>query len=195
MSTVYFITHPEVSIDPAVPVTDWSLSDIGSNRMHKMLKLDWINSISSIYSSTEKKAIDGAQILSDHLQFTFEKMEDLGENDRSSTGYLPAEEFERVADEFFQSPSHSTRGWETAKDAQKRIVRAVSDITQSQTENTSIAIVSHGAVGTLLLCHLNNWCISREHDQPGGGGGNYFSFESNTSTVHHGWIAIDAESV
>jgi len=194
MSTVYFITHPEVSIDPAVPVTDWSLSETGLQRMRMMLRLDWINSISGIYCSTEKKAIDGAQILSDHLLLSFKKIEDLGENDRSATGYLPSAEFESVADQFFELPSQSTRGWETAKDAQKRIVQAVSDITKSQTDNTSIAIVSHGAVGTLLLCHLNNWCISRAHDQPGGGGGNYFSFAMNTSVVHHGWVAIDKKN-
>jgi len=193
MSTIYFITHPDVVIDPCVPVTDWQLSEVGSRRMREMLRLNWVDSVKSIYCSTEQKAIDGAQILSDHLQLPFVKIKELGENDRSSTGYLPAVEFESLADQFFASSSHSISGWETAQDAQKRIVQTVRDIIQSEIENNPIAIVSHGAVGTLLLCHLHNWPISREHDQPGNGGGNYFSFAKDTLLVHHGWVAIDGE--
>jgi len=194
MSNVYFITHPNVIVDPSVPVIEWSLSDLGVQRMHSMLKLDWVKSIKHIYCSTEKKAIDGAEILGEHLQLSFEKIEELGENDRSSTGYLPAAEFESVADQFFASPSHSIRGWETAAEAQNRIVKTVKGITQSETESGSIAIVSHGAVGTLFLCHINNWSISRDRDQPGDGGGNYFSFSRNTFVVKHGWVAIDTAS-
>lgn len=37
------------------------------------------------------------------------------ENDRSSTGFLPPEEFEVVADAFFAQPGVSVRGWETAQ--------------------------------------------------------------------------------
>jgi hypothetical protein len=59
------------------------------------------------------------------------KVADLGENDRSATGFLPPEEFERVADEFFGSPEKSARGWERAGDAQVRIVRAVEGIAQT----------------------------------------------------------------
>ena len=112
MNTIYFISHPDVIIDPSISVTDWSLSDIGSRRMGEMLRLDWIKTIGSIYCSEEKKAIDGAQILSDHLQLPFVQIKELGENDRSSTGYLPATDFESVADKFFASPSRSIRGWE-----------------------------------------------------------------------------------
>jgi broad specificity phosphatase PhoE len=52
----------------------------------------------------------------------------LGENDRSSTGYLAKSEFEAAADRFFAAPDSSFRGWETAHAAQTRIVRAMQDI-------------------------------------------------------------------
>lgn len=192
MSIVYFITHPDVEIDPSIPVTDWSLSDTGITRMQKMLSLDWVSSIDHLFSSTEKKAIDGAQIVSRELKIPFKTIEDLGENDRSSTGYLPAAEFEVVADQFFAEPSKSVRGWETASDAQSRIVRTTNKILQNKNSKAVTAIVSHGAVGTLLMCYLNNWPISRQHDQPGNGGGNFFSFESSMDAIHSGWLAIDA---
>jgi len=191
MSTVYFITHPDVNIDPDMAVTEWSLSDRGMMRMKQMLTRDWVKSIKHIYSSTERKAIDGAEVLSEHLQLPAKHFEALGENNRSSTGYLPAKEFELLADEFFSKPLESVRGWETAQSAQSRIVKEVNRIIELTKDDEPIAIVSHGAVGTLLLCHLNHWPISRKHDQPSNGGGNYFCFESKTFVVKHNWLAID----
>jgi broad specificity phosphatase PhoE len=54
------------------------------------------------------------------------------------------------------------------------------------------AIVSHGAVGTLLYCHLAGKMIDRRWDQPPGGGGNYFRFTLTPPAVSGGWQAIDA---
>ena len=61
---VYFITHPEVVVDPKVPVPDWPLSERGLARMRKLLSQPWVPGVGAVYSSTEQKAIDGAEILS-----------------------------------------------------------------------------------------------------------------------------------
>jgi len=37
MSLVYFVTHPDVEIDPAVPVPQWPLSARGRARMTTLL--------------------------------------------------------------------------------------------------------------------------------------------------------------
>ena len=63
MATVFFITHPDVLIDPAVPVPEWPLNARGVARMHAMLSPDWVPGIGHVASSTERKAIDGAAIL------------------------------------------------------------------------------------------------------------------------------------
>ena len=193
MSLVYFITHPEVKIDPLVAIEKWSLSQTGVNRMHRMLTLDWVAGIKSVYCSTEKKAVDSAAVLANHLDVEPELHEQLGENNRSATGYLPREEFESVADQFFANPAESVRGWETAVNAQSRILLVTKNILLASPANYPMAIISHGAVGTLLLCYLNGWSIDRAHDQPGSGGGNYFCFNKNTLQIMHGWRAIDAE--
>src|SRR5918996_613042 len=142
---LYFITHPNVVISRDVPVPRWPLSELGLARMRKGLQQPWVKDITAVYCSTEQKAIDGARILADHLSIPFRQVEDLGENDRSSTGFLPPDEFERVADQFFANPEVSIRGWERAADAQARVVRAVEGLAPT---NGAIAIVSHGAVGT-----------------------------------------------
>ena len=191
MPTVYFITHPDVLIDPAVPVPDWPLSPRGIDRMRRALALSWIGTIRAIWCSTERKARDGADILAEYLGLPVTELTALGENDRSATGFLPRAEFEIVADQFFANPEQSIRGWERAIDAQRRIVAAVAHVCGASAAKGDIAIVSHGGVGTLLLCHLRGDAIGRAHDQPPNNGGNFFAFDAATRRLHHGWRAID----
>src|SRR5262249_39780649 len=115
----------------------------------------------------------------------------LGENDRSATGYLPPAEFEATADVFFAQPSESVRGWGRAADAQRRIVEAVDRGLARVRGHGDVAIVSHGGVGALLLCHLKQVPISRSEDQPGRGGGNVFCFDAATRRLIAGWRSIE----
>ncbi len=188
----YFITHPDVLIDPAVPVPDWKLAPVGRARMVHALTLPWMAGVRGIWCSRERKARDAASILAGHLSLSVAELAGLGENDRSATGYLSRNEFETVADEFFARPDHSVRGWERAADAQRRIVAAVDHVLAASAGcGGDIAIISHGGVGTLLLCHLRGDAISRAHDQPPNNGGNYFAFDVAARRPRHGWRPID----
>ena len=111
------------------------------------------------------------------------------ENDRSATGFLPPPEFEAVADQFFANSHTSIRGWERAIDAQRRIVSEVDTVLDPE-DSGDMALVGHGGVGTLLLLSLSGREISREADQPAGGG-NYFAYDIRARRVVHGWRPID----
>lgn len=174
-----------------VPVPRWPLSELGRQRMRAGLRQPWVRDLTAIYCSTEQKALDGAAILAEHLSLAFEPIEELGENDRSATGFLPPEEFERVADEFFAAPTASVRGWERAVDAQSRVVRAVERLAERDNSNGAIAIVSHGAVGTLLYCHLAGAPIARRWDQPPNGGGNFYRFTLSPREAQFWWRPFD----
>jgi broad specificity phosphatase PhoE len=186
---VWFITHPQIMVDPHVAVTDWSLSEIGRGRMSRFVHAPELERVGSIWCSTERKAIEAAEILGAHLGQPCRQWAALGENDRSSTGYLPRAAFEAMADRFFAEPEQSVRGWERAVDAQARIVGAVAEVVKRSEGDDEIAIVAHGAVGALLLCHLEQAPIARLWDQPGEGGGNFFVFAGGT--LLQGWTAID----
>ncbi len=190
MKTIYFITHPNVVIDPDVPITQWPLSEAGLARMEKLLAQPWVDDLQAIYSSDEQKAIDGAAILANHVGVDFVCRTELGEMDRSATGYLQRSEFEQVVDEFFMSPHSSIRGWETAVSAQQRIIHAIDTILQTEPAQ-HIAIVAHGAVGALYLSHLKQRPISRREDQPDTHGGNYFAFQTEPTVLLHDWQPID----
>ena len=171
---IYFITHPNVVISKDVPVPRWPLSELGRARMRKGLQQPWVKDLTAIYCSTEQKAIDGVRILAEHLSLPLTEVAELGENDRSATGFLPPAEFELLADAFFADPGTSVRDWEHALYAQSRIVKAVDEIARTESDAHSVAMVSHGAVGTLLYCHLAGVAINRRWDQGPNGGGNYF---------------------
>ncbi len=112
------------------------------------------------------------------------------ENDRSATGFLHADEFETVANQFFTHPEKSVRGWETAAAAQSRIITEVRECLREHPE-TDILFVGHGGVGTLLFCHLSGLPISREYDQGSGGGGCFFEFQSLQSKPKSGWQPLE----
>lgn len=191
MPAVHFITHPEVSIDPSVPVPDWPLSAVGLRRVELLLERSWITAVRTVFSSAERKATDMARMVADRLGLSPIIIAGLGENERSATGYLPKAEFETVADAFFARPAESVRGWERAVDAQRRIVMAVDHAVAMGSADGDVAVISHGGVGALLLCHLKGVPISRTEDQPGQGGGHLYSFDAATRRLLMGWRSIE----
>jgi len=187
MATLFFISHPEVVVDPQVPVERWHLAPCGIERMRRFAAQDALSGLTEIWASTETKAIEAAGILAGRWGLGVQVLAELGENDRRATGFLPPAEFERVADAFFAQPQDSVRGWERAVDAQSRILGAVRGIVQ-QHKGGDLAILAHGAVGTLLLCALAGRAISRAEDQPFQG--HVWSATLPDLTIRHGWEPI-----
>lgn len=191
MPVVHFVTHPEVVIDPSMPVPDWPLSAEGIGRMALALERPWMGNLGSVFSSAERKALDAARMVAECFNLKPVVVDALGENDRSGTGYLPKLEFEAMADAFFARPEESVCGWERAVDAQRRIVAAVEHVITHAPGYGNIVVISHGGVGALLLCHLKAVPISRTEDQPGVGGGNVYSLDVKTRTLLSGWRRIE----
>jgi broad specificity phosphatase PhoE len=182
-----YVTHPEVQVDPAVPVPQWSLNELGRRRALAMLEQPWLAEVGRIVSSEETKAIETAQLVAQHLKLPIEIRPGIGENDRSAVGFVPKNEFEALANAFFAEPEQSIRGWERAIDAQRRIARGLADLLAPAERD--VLIVGHGGVGTLWFCFLNGLTIDRRHDQPGQG--HYFSVNPQTRRAEHGWRRID----
>lgn len=181
---LHVVTHPEVRVEPAVAVPQWGLSDDGRRRAAGLLALPWVTRLAYVFSSGERKAMQTAELLATARGLPMIVDEDLRENDRSATGFLPSAEFEAVADQFFLAPTRSTRGWETAQAAQRRMVTAVRRCLD-RAPNGDVAVVAHGAVGTLLWCHLADEPIDRRHDQPGRG--SWYSVDIDTMRPLSAW--------
>lgn len=181
-----FLTHAEVVVDPEVPIESWGLSVAGRRRAAAAHRLAWSPDVGRIVSSAERKAEETAAVLARAVGRgpDVEVEPALGEIDRSATGYLPPAEFEAVVDAFFARPDESVRGWERAVDAQARIVAAVRALTRTG----DVTVVSHGAVGALLLADLRGVPISRALDQPGMG--SVFTFDPRRWRACSGWARV-----
>lgn len=192
MTHAYYISHPEVTIDPSVPVPRWSLSAIGRARLAAVADEPWIRSLGRIVSSDETKAVETAEILAGSSRARVDVLADLGENDRSATGFLEPPEFEATANAFFANPHTSIRGWERAIDAQARIVRAVTTILDAHDAAEPLAFSGHGGVGTLLYCALAGVPIHRRHDQTRAG--SVVAIDLATRRPLFGWTTLEAVS-
>jgi broad specificity phosphatase PhoE len=147
--------------------------------------------VRSVWSSAERKAVEAAAILAERLDLAPRVLAELGENDRSATGFLEPPVFEATADRFFAEPERSIHGWEPAAAAQARIVAAV-DTVLARSPPRDVAVVAHGGVGTLLQCALRGVPITRELDQPSQG--HWFSFERDSHRVLHGWRRLEHDN-
>jgi len=188
-NVVRYLTHPQVNIDPSIPVPSWGLSDFGRARMTAVTSTKRLSGTTQVISSGERKAIETAEIIAAKLGVDVEVREAMHENDRSATGFLVPDEFEAVANQFFAHPHISVRGWERAVDAQLRIVREVEHVL-ARNRPGDVLFVGHGGVGTLLYCHYSGLAIDRAHDQPAGGGC-CFTFIVEGRRVLHSWCRLE----
>jgi broad specificity phosphatase PhoE len=186
-----YLTHPQVLVDPTKEVPRWSLNETGNARVLSLARsLGALADTKRVISSDETKAKETARPLASALGVALEVRPQMHENDRSATGFLPPDEFERVADQFFAHQSESVRGWETAENAQRRIVSEVEASLIDHGEG-DVLFVGHGGVGTLLFCALSGLPIDRRFDQGPGGGGCWFQFSVDQRQPSRGWQPLE----
>lgn len=188
---IRYLTHPQVIQDPTKPVPEWSLSDEGAKRVDALADSGVVLLTRHIYSSDETKALETAGPLAEASSANLLIRAQMGENDRSATGYLPPDAFEEHANAFFKQPTESIDGWETAQNAQRRIVTAAKDAL-TEAPDGDVLFVGHGGVGTLLYCAFGGFEIDRKHDQGGGGGGNFVTYDGDTLRPLHSWQPMEA---
>lgn len=188
---LFFITHADVAIDPAVPGPDWPLNARGRAR-HAAHARRWAAlgpPVSALWSSAERKARDGANILGSALGIAPQVEPELGENDRSATGYLPEAAFRVMMARFFAEPDARVAGWEAARAAQSRVVRALDRV--GRTGRGHVVVVAHGGVGALLHAHAARGEISAGFGQPGRTGGNMLEVRLPDLALLAPWRDID----
>ena len=187
MPRIYYLTHPQVVIDPAVPVPRWPLTEEGRRRAGLFADTLAGGSVTAVWSSNEQKALDGGAIIAGRLGVPHRIDPDLGENDRSATGYIAPPEFWEVVAEFFGKPDESVRGWETARHAQDRIVTAMQRLARDEPTRGDIVVVAHGGVGELLMAHLQGVAIGAAEKPQHAGGGCWIEIDKDEFSLLAGW--------
>jgi broad specificity phosphatase PhoE len=189
MRRIHVITHPQVAMDPAVPIDDWELSATGRERVPKLYGA--LDQVRSVWSSRLPKALTVAELIAAELGTPVITHPGLGEIDRSATGYLSEPQFWENYQRFLDQPDASARGWETAHDAQRRVQRAVEAIlADPRGAAGDLALVTHGGAAALLMCQLNGTPVQRLLDQPSPG--SHFSFDAEQGSILTGWQTYES---
>ena len=188
-----FVTHSEVVIDPDQAITDWPLSAAGRARMVQFAQTLAAGPVPivGVWSSDERKARDGAEIIAAHIGLDPRVEQDLHENDRSATGYIAPPEFWEVVAQFFARPDESVRGWETARHAQARIVQSLERVLATETAPGLIVVVAHGGVGQLLTAYLQGVEIGQEDRPCNPGGGCWIAIDRHDRRLAGPWRDIE----
>jgi len=190
VAAVFYLSHPQVTVDPATPVPLWGLSTLGRERCLRARTSPVLRQVRAIVTSAERKAVETGSLFAEALGVIPTLHPASAENDRSATGFVPEPAFSALADRFFANPDTNIEGWERATDAQARIVAAVADALAATDPAADVLIAGHGGVGTLLYCHHAGLPIARAHDQPAGGG-NVVVYDREGMRPRHGWRAME----
>jgi broad specificity phosphatase PhoE len=91
------LNHPQVQVDPAVPIPLWGLNAAGRARVLAVVDSGWLLRTTQVIASAEKKAVEAAEPIAGALGVRLEVRDAMHENDRSVTGFLPPKKFEAVA--------------------------------------------------------------------------------------------------
>lgn len=182
-----YISHPETEADAEVPVAQWPLAGQGISRAITLSRRNWPGKAWRAIASGEAKAQQTAKIL---FPSGFETWNELGEIDRSATGWLEAEDHAEQMRLFYEEPHESARGWERAVDARARMEAAVRRIWMAGRDTV---LVGHGTVGTLLWSALLKSGIDQRHHQSSNGQGWMAeSFGPGAWRPIHGWRPFEA---
>lgn len=187
MGVLRYVSHGDVVKDPAIPVPEWSLNDLGRRQADALAVASWGSDIRLVVSSAEPKAVQMAKPFVAAHGLDLDIRAATGEVDRSSTGYVPEARHTELANRLFAAPDESAEGWERAVDAQARVCDALADVLTAG--GPDVLVVGHGAVGTFLWCALAELDIDRSLDQDGPG--HVWAFDLDARAAVHAWRTID----
>ena len=189
MTRLIYLSHPEVNIDPQTPVPEWEISDLGRRRLRAAVARGWPGRGWRIISSPEVKAQQTAEVLSNAFALPLHIHPNMGEVDRSATGYVDHARHEALADALFGTVATGPEGWESANAATARIVKAFQEVLAEVSDD--MIFVGHGAVGSFLWCALTKTPITRAADQKRGGSFWAGSYGAAGFVPLHPWQALE----
>ncbi len=124
-------------------------------------------SLELIWSSSEPKAVQTAEIVAESLGVQVRILDGLEEHHRKNVPLLSKEQFGRKVKEFFCSPNELVLGTETAVQARDRMVTAIDKVVKAG--HSDSIVVTHGTVMALYMAEVANvrpFCFWRQLGLP-----------------------------
>ena len=162
------VKHSLPEIQESLPAREWKLSKEGYLRAGRLAERLIQYQPEILISSTEPKALETAEVLSEKFNLKPQIVDGLHEHNRSSTPYLSREDFENSVREFFANPDQLVFGNETANEAYERFAQVVYSILETY-QNKTVVVVAHGTVISLFVSRLtgiSGWSLWQELGLP-----------------------------
>ncbi len=187
---VRYLTHPQVQIDPDVPVPQWGLSPLGRARIEAIANAAWLSRTTQIVASGERKAIETAEILARPRGIMIEIRKPMP-RERSLRHRLPAAaRVRRGREPVFRGAACErsrlgARGRCAGPHRSRGRSRAARAIVRATLSSSAMAPSARCCSATMPACP-----IDRVHDQ-GPGGGHVFTFVKEGRRVLHAWRRME----
>lgn len=185
MTKLIYITHPSVKLDKDKLPHQWGLSEKGFEQAKILIEIPFWQEVDVIYSSTEPKATQVAQLASEKYHLPWFQEKDLGEADRTATPFLPLEEYMTEVQKAYLNPDVHVRGWESHHQVMKRNAIALEKIKKDNPGNT-IVIVGHGGAGTTVKCTIKG--IEPKFSEDPQQTGCIFIANLDSNTIIQDWV-------
>ncbi|MFW9957413.1 MAG: histidine phosphatase family protein [Candidatus Odinarchaeota archaeon] len=155
-NSIYFLRHAETSVDPSLPVNEWSITPRGLLLARELARSEVFGKIEGIVHSSEKKARQTADVFAEELAVDIYEIPELAELKRHHGKFLSNPEYRSHVRDTLTDWDHSVREWESGADAIRRFVEGVKRI-NFMFYSRNILAISHGIVLTLYFCQLRNF--------------------------------------
>lgn len=109
-----------------------------------------------LYASYERKAQETARLVAQQLGIAVETCPNVHEHLRSTSSFLPQQEFRERLRAFFEEPGSQVFGLETAGAALARFSSAVEQLLVPD-DGRDVAVVTHGTVMSLYVSARSEW--------------------------------------
>ena len=152
MRRLVLVKHSMPEIERDRPASAWKLGEVGRRRSELLAARLSEFSPEVIWSSSEPKAIETAQIVASEFSVPVEIADGLEEHHRDNVPFLSKEVFEEAVERFFRSPDRLVLGTETAEQASNRFVAAIDKVIDAGQADS--IVVTHGTVMTLYAASL-----------------------------------------
>ena len=149
MRRLVLIRHANPTLRSDTPPAEWGLSEDGVRRARVLAGRILPGSAGTVYTSTERKAVETAQLLGTAWQLPVTPVRGLHEHERAGEPLVTASEFQRRVRELFARPRDLVYGTETGEGARRRFDGAVATVLAADSDD--VIIVSHGTVMTLFV--------------------------------------------
>lgn len=152
-NTFYLLRHGATKIDKNIPVSKWTLSDVGRAQAEKVASETIFTDLDLLFSSTEKKAYTTILPLSKKLDKKIIKLKDLCELDRDKGSFMESTKYEETIKLCLEKPNNSFNNWETANHALERFSKQIDKLDREHIDR-KILIAGHGFTINMYFAKL-----------------------------------------